>query len=295
MESRLLVSVWVVFSFWSSALTGTEPGAGVIIKKDIPYLGEARAETLDAYLPPPSFARPVPAVVLIHGGGWGGGRKDAAREVNIGTTLAAHGYAVFSISYRLNRTITDENGDNRLEVAWPKNLYDCKTAVRYLRAHAGEYGLDPDRIATMGGSAGGHLAMLVGVTANHAELNAGGLYTEQSNAVACIINLYGRHDVSDRRRLFAGETEEETDERVRIASPTTWFGPDTPPILVLQGTEDQTVPVRIARDLVRQLAEHGIEHEYVEVEGGVHSFHLQPRQMDLRPVVLAFLEKHLGR
>ncbi len=255
----------------------------------MPYLGEGREETLDAYLPSKEFARPVPAVVLIHGGGWGGGDKRAKREINIGTTFAENGIAVFSISYALNR----RGADGELEVVWPQNLYDCKTAVRFLRANAEKYGIDPERIATMGGSAGGHLAMLVGTTAHVEELNAGGLYTEQSNEISCIINFYGRHELSDRRRHFAGATEAETDERVRMASPDTWLGEKTPPMLVVQGTEDKSVPPRIARALVRRLKELGIEHEYIEIEGAGHSFHLQPSQMDLRPAVLAFLRKHL--
>ncbi len=262
----------------------------ITVLYDVPYLGSDRDETLDAYLPSEEFARPLPAVVLIHGGGWTGGNKRAAREINIGTTLASNGFAVFSISYKLNRRL--EGGG--LEVVWPQNIYDCKSAVRYLRANADEYGIDQTRIATMGGSAGGHLAMLVGTTSHVDELNQGGLYTDQSNEVSCVLNFYGRHELSERRRYFAGATEKETDERVRLASPDTWLGERTPPILVVQGTKDRSVPPRIARALVRRLEDLNIEHDYIEIDGAGHSFHLRPKQMDLRPAVLAFLKKHLG-
>ncbi len=283
----LLVSVIVCLRARSGAETAE---IGITVLHDVPYLGADREEKLDAYLPSDEFVRPVPAVVLIHGGGWGGGNKRARREITIGTTFAANGFAVFSISYKLNSKL--DTGE--LEVAWPRNLYDCKSAVRYLRAQADKYGIDPERIATMGGSAGGHLAMLVGTTAHVDEFNQGGLYTDQSNEVSCIINFYGRHELSDRRRHFAGATEAETDERVRLASPDTWLGENTPPMLVVQGTEDRSVPPRIARALVQRLKELDIEHEYIEIEGAGHSFHLQPSQMDLRPAVLAFLKKHLG-
>ena len=262
----------------------------ITVLHDVPYLGEEREEKLDAYLPSKEFDRPVPAVVLIHGGGWGGGDKRARREINIGTTLAENGFAVFSISYKLNSL----REDGTREVVWPQNIYDCKSAVRFLRAHADEYSIDPDRIATMGGSAGGHLAMLVGTTAHVDELNRGGLYLDQSNEVTCVINFYGRHELSDRRSHFAGRTEEETDEIVRLASPDTWLNADTPPMLVVQGTKDRSVPPRITRALVRRLEELGVEHEHIEIEGAGHSFHLQPKQLDLRPAVLAFLKKHLG-
>lgn len=264
--------------------------SGITVLHDVSYLGEDREEKLDAYLPSKEFARPVPAVVLIHGGGWGGGDKRARREINIGTTLAENGFAVFSISYKLNSL----GEDGKRNVVWPQNIYDCKSAVRFLRAHAEEYGIDPERIATMGGSAGGHLAMLIGTTSQVEELNRGGLYLDQSNEVSCIINFYGRHELSDRRSHFAGQTEAETDEIVRLASPDTWLGADTPPMLVVQGTEDRSVPPRITRALVRRLEELGIEHEHIEIEGAGHSFHLQPKQLDLRPAVLSFLRKHLG-
>lgn len=281
-----------VFLFF---LLGVSVGAGAVeseitILHDVPYLGEGREERLDAYLPTGEFVRPVPSVVLIHGGGWGGGNKRARREINIGTTLAENGFAVFSISYKLN-TIGE---DGKRNIVWPQNIYDCKSAVRFLRAHAGEYGVDPERIATMGGSAGGHLAMLVGTTSQVDELNRGGLYLDESNEVSCIINFYGRHDLSDRRTHFAGQTEEETDKIVRLASPDTWLNADTPPMLVVQGTKDRSVPPRITRALVRRLEELGVEHEHIEIEGAGHSFHLQPKQLDLRPAVLAFLKKHLG-
>jgi acetyl esterase/lipase len=272
------------------------PGAGAVeIVHDISYLGEEREEKLDAYLPPAEFIRPVPAVVLIHGGGWGGGYRRAAREQEIGRTLAENGYAVFSISYALNQVVREEDGSTRRILVWPRNLYDCKSAVRFLRAHASDFGIDPERIATMGGSAGGHLAMLTAVTAEDEELNRGGLYLDQDNRVSCAINFYGPHEMSNRAYLFAGPTAEETAARVRAASPLTYFGPNTPPILIVQGTEDTTVRVEVARAMVAELTARAVPHQYVEIEGAGHSFALQPKQMDLRPIVLAFLAEHLGQ
>lgn len=253
---------------------------------DIAYLGADRSEKMDAYLPGSDFSKPTPAVLLIHGGGWRGSDKRDARERNIGSNLAAHGYAVFSINYLLNTDTT---------IAWPTNFTDCKSALRFLKLNAERFGIDPDRIATMGGSAGGHLAMLVGATAQVGAVNDWGLYTHVDNRVRCIINFYGVHDVQDRRAvIFAGKDAAQTEANARMASPRTHFGADTPPIFIAHGTADTTVPVEHSRVLVRELTALGIEHEYVEIPDAPHTFHLQPQQMDLRPAVLAFLARHLG-
>ena len=123
--------------------------AGVVVQPDLAYLGSDRKERLDLYLPA-DRSRPVAAVVWVHGGGWMNGDRARAREKNIGHTLASWGYAVASISYTLGKG------------AWPRNLHDVKNAVRFLRVHGAEYGIDPDRLAVAGGSAGGHLALLAG-------------------------------------------------------------------------------------------------------------------------------------
>ena len=115
------------------------------VVKDVTFLAPDRAEKLDVYLPTALPAGTLaPAVVWIHGGGWTGGTKNETRAAEICGTLAAAGYVAVSIDYRL--------GDG----AWPTNLHDCKNAVRFLRAHAAEYHIDPKRIAVAGGSAGGH-------------------------------------------------------------------------------------------------------------------------------------------
>lgn len=271
--------------------------AGVTLRSDIAYLGPERAEKLDVYLPPAGFARPLPAVLLIHGGGWRIGDKADARERNIGGTLAARGYAVFSINYLLNLGETDPaTGRLRLSrLAWPQNLIDCKSALRFLRAEAAAFGVDPARVAVMGGSAGGHLSMLVGATASHDEFNRQGLYTGQRNDVACVLNFYGDYDIRGRRvSPFEGATPAETAANEEAASPVTWFDAATPPMFITHGTADEIIPVERSRLLARELASRGLDYWYVEIAGAPHSYHLEPAQMDLRPVVLSFLEKHLG-
>jgi len=265
---------------------------GPTLMKDIEYLEPGRKEKMDVYLPPERFLRPLPAVLLIHGGGWSIGDKADPREQDIGKTLSAHGYAVFSINYALNQRAGD---GTLLKTAWPQNLHDCKSALRFLRARAAQFGLDPARIAVMGGSAGGHLAMLVGATAHTPALNQDGLYPEMGNEVACIITFYGRHDVRERPAPFAGATAEETQANAAAASPVAYFDAATPPMLIAHGTADTVVPVEVSRSLTKELSARGLDYLYIEIADAPHTFDLHPAQMNLEPVVVAFLQQHLGR
>jgi acetyl esterase/lipase len=160
----------------------------------------------------------------------------------------------------------------------------------------------------MGESAGGQLALLVGSTAKVTALNKHGLYTDQSNEVACIVDLYGIPDLaaSTPRDLslifaestvaigFAGATEADTADNIRTASPVTYIDAKTAPILILHGSADSMVPVSMSRRLASRLKQLGAPYEYIEIPGANHGFDLQPKQMDLRPAVLDFLKKYLG-
>src|SRR6185369_7588511 len=180
---------WLLLSAAFASLRAAE--SSVRVTPNLAYLAPDRAEKLDLYLPaPPPAGKLSPAVVWIHGGGWTGGTKDEARAKEICGTLANAGYVALSIDYKL--------GDG----AWPTNLFDCKNAVRFLRTHASEYHVDPARIAVAGGSAGGHLALMVGFTAGKAELEPSGAatpYPGVSNAVRCVIDMYGPTDLLTRR------------------------------------------------------------------------------------------------
>lgn len=259
---------------------------GVALERDVAYLPPDRDEKADLYLP--AERKPgvrAPAVLIIHGGGWTGGDKGAAREINIGSTLALNGYVALSINYALA-----EEG----RVTWPQNLHDCKTAVRWLRANADRLQIDPDHIGVIGGSAGGHLAAMVAVTGPSDGLDPAGPYGEFSCRVNCAVDLYGPIDLTSRpeHKMF-GKTNAEAPELYKRASPTTHLDKSDPPILILHGTADTTVPLEQSQLFDAALTKAGIEHELIVVEGAPHTFHLQPKQRDLRPVVLGFFDKHL--
>ncbi len=256
---------------------------GVRIEKNISYLGAERAEKADLYSPAElAPGQRCPAVVIIHGGGWSGGDKGAAREINIGTTLAKNGYVGLSINYLL----APKDGT---APTWPQNLHDCKSAVRWLRANAERLHVDPDRIGAIGGSAGGHLAAMLAVTGPELDPPGAG-----STRLRCAVDLYGpmlwfgTKDIAMFRK-----TRAEDPDLYRDASPLAHLDRNDPPILILHGTADKTVPLDDSKAFDAALEKAGIEHQLVIVEGAPHTFHLQPKERDLRPIVLGFFDKHL--
>jgi acetyl esterase/lipase len=276
------------------------------VTSDIAYLAPDRKEKLDLYLPtPPAEGKLSPAIVWIHGGGWAGGTKSEARAKNICGILARAGYVAVSVDYRLG------------EGAWPTNLFDCKNAVRYLRAHAAEYHLDPERIGVAGGSAGGHLALMVGLTAGKPGLEPEGAatpYPQYSSAVRCIIDMYGITNILTRQEVdkaghpqgvrkaasalkyFNAKSTE--DEVLRTASPVNHISRTSPPVLILHGHADATVDYPQAEELAAALKTKGVEHQLVLLDRVGHTFDFQtwnkkPLPQDVRAIALDFLGRHL--
>jgi acetyl esterase/lipase len=261
---------------------------GVRIERDVAYLEPGRTEKADLYMPaslPEGTRRP--AVVIIHGGGWTGGDKGAAREINIGTNLALRGYVGMSINYVLS---------TKGLVTWPQNLHDAKTAVRWLRKNADRLQIDPEHIGVIGGSAGGQLAAMVALTGPGDGLDPAGPYGEYSCRVQCAVDLYGPADLLGTHDIaMLGKTRAEAPELYRAASPTTYIDKGDPPILILHGTADKSVDFKQSEIFAASLQAAGVEHELVLVPDAPHTFHLQPTQRDLRPLVLGFFDKHLKR
>jgi len=266
----------------------------VRVKQDFSYLGEGRSEKLDLYLPDPRFqAGPYPAIVIIHGGGWHGGDKAATREQNIGNTLAKAGYVCASINYQLAKK--ESKFTDNLKQVWPRNLQDCKTAVRFLRKHANQYQIDTDHIGAIGGSAGGHLVAMLAVTGDDPEFEPQEPYTGFSSRIQAVVPMYGVHDLlalaQSRDQLSSFSDGEK--ELCRQASAVNHLTKDDPPFLILHGTKDTLVPVEQSELLMAALQQGNVPAEILIIEGAPHSFHLQPRQQDLRSTVLGFFDRHL--
>lgn len=267
--------------------------SGVRIEQNIAYLEADRSERADLYQPPANpAAPPYPGIVIIHGGGWTGGDKGAAREINIGTTLAAHGYVCLSINYAL-ATPTNPT--------FPQNIHDCKKAVRWLRKNAARLHLDPAHIGAIGGSAGGHLTALLAVTGPEAGLDPPE-DPEYSCRVQAAVPLYPHCaaaweggtplQVYDNLPMFA-QNRATAPQLWDSALPVTQLSADDPPLLILHGTADTTTPLNQSTRLHETALAKGLDSRLIVVEKAPHSFHLQPAQRDLRPDVLAFFNRHL--
>jgi acetyl esterase/lipase len=240
---------------------------------------------LDILRPEPMPAQPMPVVVEIHGGGWREGEKDAQRNI----ALAQHGFFTVTINYRLS-----------LEAVFPAQIEDAKTAIRWLRANAQTYNIDPDRIGVWGHSAGGHLSALLGTSGDRHEVDRHdqGVSTHVQAVVAVSppVNMvkYGWEHFDDRDKvfehLFGGPAHEHL-HLVRMADPLTYLRSDAPPFLIIHGDHDETVPVEHGDALYHALQAAGIDIVYVRIEGGDHG--LDGHWPQIGQQTLAFFRKHL--
>jgi acetyl esterase/lipase len=276
---------------------------------------------LDLYLPQGSLP-PFPTLVYIHGGGW----MEGSRRYCPGTTFAAHGYAVASIDYRLASMHADCQPYN----IFPAQMHDIKAAVRWLRLHASEYGLDPERFAAIGDSAGGHLASLLGVS-HGVEALQGDLNPGASDAVQAVVDWYAPVEVlhpppeiafdedpcqfsfSQLRKRYVDQDlghfygtyawgvflggslrDEAVQARAHQASPLTYVNSSAPLFLILHGTEDEMIPLSQSQLLADALQGAGVEVTFMVLEGKGHSYGkpgVEVLPSFLEPT-LAFLDRH---
>jgi acetyl esterase/lipase len=222
----------------------------------------------------PKSLTPVPAVLLIHGGGWTGG--DGRWQMDpIAIRLAKRGYAVLNVTYRLApRWI------------YPAPVDDLREAVKWIRTHAAERGMDPERIATFGYSAGGYLAALTGFGVGGEDLKiravvAGGAPSD--------LSFYPGGKLVPQ---FLGGTRQEIPERFREASPVNHVAPDSPPVFLYHSTADRLVKPEHAYAMVAALEEKGVPHEvhWIRGRGHIGAFLLPGRSLD---AALDFLDRKM--
>lgn len=238
---------------------------GVRVLRDLAYVeGGSRAQRLDLYLPAPRADKsPVPVMVWFHGGGWTSGSKD---RPGAAMWLLARGYAVASVEYRF-----------ATEAVYPAQAHDAKAAVRYLRARAAEHGLDAERFVAGGTSAGGHLALVLGLSAGVKELEGTLGHPEQDSSVRAVLNMYGptdlREEVVGRAApvvTLLGGAPGERPELARLASPVAFVSERSVPVITLHGEADRTVPVELARRLDAAMSRAGAKHRLIVLSNAGH-------------------------
>ncbi|MEI6597816.1 MAG: alpha/beta hydrolase [bacterium] len=231
---------------------------------DLNFLPEGRTEKLDVYLPPGRFKKNRPAVLFIHGGGFKVGDKAEFRSASVSADLARAGYVVASCNYVL---FSKKNPG-----VWPQNVSDCRNAVRWLRQNAEALGVDPSRIAVAGGSAGGYLALMVGFSDDKVELG-GDASAKVSAKVSAVINMYG---VTDSAQHGQDTLVSAGPGAAKLFSPITHVRANCPPVLILHGSADPTVPVKESEDLVKALVSVKADFEFIVIKDAVHTFDLHP-------------------
>jgi len=255
---------------------GTPPPGGVkpVRNKavDIEYARpDGKPQLLDLYLPEKAEGA-LPLVIWIHGGAWMSGSKEQCPAV----FLLGKGYAVASINYRLSQV-----------AKWPAQILDCKAAVRWLRAHAKEYKVDPERFGVWGSSAGGHLVALLGTSGDVKELEGdlgnGGV----SSRVQAVCDWFGPTDFleigkypsqldhdganSPESQLLGGPIHDNV-EKAKQANPITYITKDDPPFLIMHGDKDMTVPFNQSELLNEALKKAGVTVTFHPVPGAGHGF-----------------------
>ncbi|MCY2991758.1 MAG: alpha/beta hydrolase [Planctomycetota bacterium] len=250
----------------------------VAIEDNITY-GKAGDTELKLDLARPQGDGPFPAIVFIHGGGWSGGNRQGYRgQIQ---EAAKRGYVAVTISYRLMQFDQAKKETTTATPIFPAQIHDAKAAIRWLRANAQKYHVNPERIGVTGGSAGGHLSLLVGLTDPASNLEGDSGNPEQSSRVQAVVNVFGptemvgcyeKRSVAWIFRLFMGGTPSEAAERYKAASPVTYVSKDDPPILTLHGDKDALVPVEQAKLLDEKMKAAGASHALMIFQGQGHGF-----------------------
>ncbi len=238
---------------------------GVEMKTDLVYARHGDRELkLDLFLPK-SGAGPFPAVVYLHGGGWSGGNRNQFHRQ--AAHMAAKGVAGACVEYRLSG-----------EAKWPAAIDDARTAVRWVRASAAKYRIDPERIGASGGSAGGHLAAYLATTDSIRDFEVRA--SSRVRAVAAfnpVLDLpalapAAAGSANNAIFNFLGAAYADNPKLWADASPITHVSRRSAPMLILHGTDDKTVPYRQALDMVNKLKEARVKAELFTAEGAPHGF-----------------------
>jgi len=263
------------------------PPEDVEFSKDVVY-GKGGGKDLKLDLSRPKQANGKrPCIVVFHGGGWAAGNKDQHDDVT--WTLAQRGYVAATVGYRFAP-----------EHVFPAQVEDAKCAVRFLRAHAGKYGIDSERIGAVGFSAGAHLSMMLGTTRKEDGLEGTGGWADQSSRVEAVVSFFGPTDLTAELpavskpilEKFMGTTKEKDPELYRKASPVTYVKADSAPTLLFQGTNDPLVPYTQAVRMIAAMQKAGVPGRAELISLAGHGW-FGPELDRTAAAMFAFFDQHL--
>ncbi len=278
-----------------SAATHSQDGASfadeqaIEFNADVVY-GRAGERELRMNIARPKSSQKVrPAVLIFHGGAWMSGKKEVHDP--LARWLAHQGYVAATVGYRLAPL-----------APWPAQIEDAKCAVRYLRASSERLGIDPTRMAAMGFSAGGHLAMLLGTLDPKDGLAGTGGHGDQSSKVQAAVSFYGPADLDPEDPSRLGQLGKFALAKIlgpvfakapKAASPITYVDEGDAAMLLFQGTSDRLVPYSQTKDMLDRLASCGVEAEVVFLVGQRHAWLKDPYVTDTLDTTLRFLDRRL--
>ncbi|MBR2508463.1 MAG: alpha/beta hydrolase [Lentisphaeria bacterium] len=278
----MLKSLFFSFIFSFCCVSAANPVIyRVGIRTNLEFLEKGRPERLDLYYPAdPRPGDKFPGIVIIHGGSWCGGIRNADREINIGSNLARMGYVCISIDYRL-ATAANLKKYGR---TFPTVIHDCKKAVQWLRKNADKLNVDASKIGALGCSAGGHLAALLGVAGPDAGLEPESSGKKIDTSIQACVNFYGVTDFAGFKSKSAaskyqcnvmGSLPTEKPEEWKRMSPVEQVNAKDAPMLQIYASNDKLVHYRQAEIMKKELDRHGVYNEYILLDGFGHQFNLQ--------------------
>lgn len=271
------------------------PPTVVLVENLVYREGKSDKWKLDLVYPKEKTTKPRPAIVFVHGGGWRSGDKAGGMWRSTPISYAEKGYVCISVNYRL----TDE-------APFPACVEDCKCAVRWLRANASKYNVDPDRIGAFGVSAGAHLVAMLGLVSREDKLEGDGPHQEFSSGVSSVccsaaptnfLDWYGTGIELEKingtlKQFFGTDKIEQVKEIARISAPISYVKKGAVPFMVIQGTADRVVPVHQGDCFVDALKKQNNDVTYLRYEGAGHGVYHQHKE-ETYPKMEAFFERTL--
>lgn len=258
------------------------------IKRDVPY---CNGQSLDIYYPNKDIYEKAPVVMYFHGGGWRINNKSSeADQLALINDLRDEGFAIVSIDYR-----------KLPESFFPAPVSDALCSVRYLRATAGTNGLDAEKIALYGFSAGGHLAGMVGTLDSNNTFNDGP-YKEQSSRVKAVVTLAGIFSFEDKLRPgYEAKIQYFLNgQQNSVAQPISYVSSDDPPFLLVHGLNDQYIAPEQDDIFASRLKEVGVQNKIVHVQNAEHGLgsvdgEATPSRVEVGKIIRAYIKEQLTK